>query len=122
MKIRPSLPASRAARAGLALLLAFGTAAASAADFRWVQDPKSCDPPSYPRESLERGEQGKTTLRILVGVDGSAIDSEIEESSHSRKLDSAAQRALMQCHFKPQPADAKPKQEWVKTEFVWKLN
>jgi protein TonB len=57
-----------------------------------------------------------------VGVDGKAIDSEVESSSKSRKLDSAAQRALMECTFKPQPADAKPQQQWVQTQFVWKIN
>jgi len=108
-----------------ALLAALGllaTQAALCADFKWVQDTKSCSPPEYPRDSLAKGEQGTTALRILVGVDGKAIDSEIEASSHSRKLDAAAQRALMECTFKPSPADAKPVQQWVKTEFVWKLN
>ncbi|HEY9026858.1 MAG TPA: energy transducer TonB [Burkholderiaceae bacterium] len=97
-------------------------AGAMAADFKWVQDAKSCEPPAYPRDSLAKGEQGTTALRILVGVDGKAIDSEIEQSSSSRKLDRAAQTALMSCTFKPSPADAKPTQQWVKTEFVWKLN
>jgi protein TonB len=106
----------------VAVLCTLAGAGAMAADFKWVQDVKSCAPPEYPRESLSKGEQGTTALRILVGVDGKAIDSEIETSSHSRKLDSAAQRALMECSFKPQPADAKPTQQWVKTEFVWKLN
>ena len=98
------------------------SAGAMAADGKWVQDIKSCTAPEYPRDSLSKGEQGTTGLRILVGIDGKAIDSEIESTSHSRKLDSAAQRALMECSFKPQPADAKPAQQWVKTEFVWKLN
>ena len=106
----------------VASILAVCGASAMAADAKWVQDAKSCEPPQYPRESLSKGEQGTTGLRILVGVDGKAIDSEIETSSHSRKLDSAAQRALMECSFKPQPADAKPAQQWIKTEFVWKLN
>jgi protein TonB len=108
-----------------ALVAALGLVSAQAAlsaDFKWVQDAKSCAPPEYPRESLAKGEQGTTALRILVGVDGKAIDSEIESSSHSRKLDSAAQRALMECTYKPSPADAKPVQQWIKTEFVWKLN
>jgi len=109
----------RAVVAGAMLATGVG---ALAAEGHWVQDAKSCAPPEYPRESLNKGEQGTTALRILVGVDGKAIDSEIESSSHSRKLDSAAQRALMECSFKPQPADAKPPQQWVKTEFVWKLN
>jgi len=106
----------------LASLCALSGGAARAGDGKWVQDAKSCAAPEYPRESLSKGEQGTTGLRILVGVDGKAIDSEVETSSHSRKLDSAAQRALMECTFKPQPADAKPAQQWVKTEFVWKLN
>ena len=106
----------------IASFFALASAGAMAADGKWVQDAKSCAAPEYPRESLSKGEQGTTALRILVGIDGKAIDSEIETSSHSRKLDSAAQRALMECSFKPQPADAKPAQQWVKTEFVWKLN
>ena len=106
----------------IASLCALAGAGAMAGEGKWVQDAKTCAAPEYPRDSLSKGEQGTTALRILVGVDGKAIDSEIETSSHSRKLDSAAQRALMECSFKPQPADAKPAQQWVKTEFVWKLN
>jgi protein TonB len=106
----------------VASLCVLASAGAMAGDGKWVQDAKSCAAPEYPRDSLSKGEQGTTALRILVGVDGKAIDSEIESSSHSRKLDSAAQRALMECSFKPQPADAKPAQQWIKTEFVWKLN
>ena len=105
-----------------ASLCALASAGAMAGDGKWVQDAKSCAAPEYPRDSLSKGEQGTTALRILVGVDGKAIDSEIETSSHSRKLDSAAQRALMECSYKPQPADSKPAQQWIKTEFVWKLN
>lgn len=103
-------------------LCAVACTGAYAGEGKWVQDAKSCSAPEYPRDSLNKGEQGTTSLRILVGVDGKAIDSEIESSSHSRKLDVAAQRALMECSYKPQPADAKPAQQWVKTDFVWKLN
>ena len=105
--------------AAMGVLAATG---ASAAEGKWVQDAKSCSAPEYPRDSLNKGEEGTTSLRILVGANGKAIDSEIETSSKSRKLDMAAQRALMECSFKPQPADAKPAQQWVKTDFVWKLN
>lgn len=115
----PTSSTARAALAGAISLLA--CAGASAADGHWVQDPKSCEAPQYPRESLARGEHGTTVLRILVGADGKAIDSEVETSSSSRKLDSAAQRALMECTFKPMPAGAKPAQQWVQTAFVWKL-
>ncbi len=107
--------------AASALLAVAAPGAVHAADFKWVQDTKSCAPPEYPADSFKKGEQGTTVLRILVGVDGKAIDSEIETSSHSRKLDSAAQRALMECTFKPASADAKPTQAWVQQQFVWKL-
>jgi protein TonB len=120
MKLTAALNPIRAAL--VVSMFALSGAAALAADAKWVEDAKSCAPPEYPRESLSKGEQGTTGLRILVGVDGKAIDSEIETSSRSRKLDSAAQRALMECSFKPQPADSKPAQQWIKTEFVWKLN
>jgi len=115
-------PARITIRTVAVVACALAGAGAMAADSKWVQDTKSCEPPQYPREALAKGEQGTTALRILVGVDGKAIDSEIEQSSQSRKLDKAAQAALMQCSFKPSPADAKPAQQWVKTEFVWKLN
>jgi protein TonB len=120
--MKPNANLSLVRVAALGVLFTIAGDAALAAEGKWVQDTKSCAAPEYPRESLSKGEQGTTALRILVGVDGKAIDSEIESSSHSRKLDSAAQRALMECSYKPQPADAKPAQQWVKTEFVWKLN
>jgi len=110
------------ASCALAVLGALSATGAMASEFKWVQDAKSCNPPSYPRESLANHEEGTTGLRILIGVDGKAIDSEIETSSHSRKLNKAAQNALMECSFKPVPADAKPIQQWIKTEFVWKMN
>jgi TonB family protein len=117
------LPALRlSAVIGALCLFAPLAATAGGSDFKWVQDARSCAQPEYPVEAAKRGEQGTTVLRILVGVDGRAVDSEIETSSKSRKLDSAAQRALMACSFKPQPADAKPVQQWVQTAFVWKLN
>ena len=81
-------------------LCALASVAALAGDGKWVQDVKSCAFSEYLRDSLAKGEQGTTGLRILVDADGKAIDSEIETSSHSRKLDSAAQRALMECSFK----------------------
>src|SRR6202008_4155737 len=95
-------------------ICALASGVAMAGDGKWVQDAKSCAAPEYPRDSLSKGEQGTTGLRILVGVDGKAIDSEIETSSHSRKLERPPQRALMECSFKPQPPDSKPAQHWIK--------
>ncbi len=118
-RFAPRFPVRIALAAALSALASTG---AMAGEGKWVQDVKSCAAPEYPRDSMNKGEQGTTSLRILVGADGKAIDSEIETSSHSRKLDVAAQRALMECSFKPQPADSKPAQQWVKTDFVWKLN
>src|ERR1700759_4195491 len=90
---------------------ALASVAALAGDGKWVEDAKSCAAPEYPRDSLSKGEQGTTGLRILVGADGKAIDSEIGTSSHPRTLYWPAQRPRMECAYKPQPADSKPAQQ-----------
>jgi TonB family protein len=120
-KISP-LTASRAGLRGL-VALSLGLAMAGAAfgqeKAQWVLDRKSCDEPVYPRELLSQGVSGTTHLRVLVGDGGKVMDIEIEKSSGNRKLDSAAQRAIAQCTFKPATPDAKPK-TWQPISFAWK--
>ena len=110
------------ARAAVALGLLAAVCAAAAAEFKWVQDIKSCSAPEYPRDSLSKQEQGTVVVRVLVATDGKVVDSEIESSSRSRRLDEAARKALSACVYKPVPADAKPLQQWVAVQYVWKLD
>jgi len=58
-------------------------------------------PVKYPREALQRHEQGTVILRVLVGADGKPQSVEIEKSSGSRSLDQAARAAVERWTFQP---------------------
>ena len=87
-----------------------------------VVDAKACDKPEYPLAALRAQETGIVQLGFLIDVDGSAIQSKIERSSGSMRLDEAARKALGLCKFKPATTDGKPEREWAKIEYVWKLD
>jgi protein TonB len=53
----------------------------------------------YPREAIALHQQGTVILRVLVGADGVPRDVEIEKSSGSRSLDSAARDAVKRWTF-----------------------
>jgi protein TonB len=60
-------------------------------------------------------------LQFLIDVDGKVIDSRIERSSGSRRLDDAARLGLELCNFKPATVDGKPTRAWSRIEYVWRL-
>ena len=86
-----------------------------------VIDAAGCEKPEYPPAARRLGESGIVVLRILVGVDGSVISSEIQSSSGSRRLDEAARQGLSLCRFKPGMVDGKPEQAWATLRYAWKL-
>lgn len=86
-----------------------------------VINAKSCDKPEYPAASLRAEESGTVRLMFLIGPDGKVIESKVDRSSGSRRLDEAARKALALCHFKPGTVDGKPVQSWEKLEYEWKL-
>lgn len=58
--------------------------------------------PRYPASELRKGAEGTVLLRILVDVDGTPIDVQIEASSGNRVLDKEArQHVLRTWRFKP---------------------
>lgn len=63
--------------------------------------------PEYPAAAKRMGEQGKVVMRVLVNEKGRAERVEIQKSSGSRRLDDAAQQALMRALFKPYMEDGK---------------
>jgi len=87
-----------------------------------VVDAKACDKPAYPPAALRARETGVVLLAFLIDVDGSALESKIERSSGSRRLDEAARKALGLCKFKPATTDGKPERAWAKIEYVWKMD
>jgi len=59
-------------------------------------------PPSYPREALMAGVEGTVVLKVLVNVDGTPLEVEIQRSSGNRRLDDAAKRqVLRKWKFRP---------------------
>jgi len=86
-----------------------------------VIDATRCETPEYPPAARRLRESGVVVLRILVGVDGSVISSEVQTSSGSKRLDEAAREGLSLCRFKPGMVDGKPEQAWSTLRYAWKL-
>jgi protein TonB len=86
-----------------------------------VVDARACDKPEYPPAALRAQETGIVLLAFLIDVDGSALESKVERSSGSRRLDEAARKALGLCKFKPATVDGKPERAWAKIEYEWKM-
>lgn len=108
------------------LLLAmafFGFAASSfAAENSPVVEKQTCEKAVYPKASLMNEESGTVMVAVLVGVDGSVVESKVEQSSGSKALDKAAVKIYSSCKYKPGAKDGKPQQAWAKVEHVWSLS
>lgn len=63
----------------------------------YLNNPK----PVYPAMSKRLGEQGKTIIRVLIGVDGLPKSASIRESSGYDRLDEAARTAVMSWRYVP---------------------
>jgi protein TonB len=86
-----------------------------------VVNAASCDKPEYPPAARRANETGTVLLNFLIDVNGKVIDSKVERSSGSRRLDEAARNGLELCTFKPATADGKPLRAWARIEYVWRL-
>jgi protein TonB len=86
----------------------------SSADY--LQNPK----PAYPPVSKRLGEQGKVVVRVLIGVDGTAQDAEIKESSGFDRLDKAALETVRKWRYVPGKRGGVPEAMWfnVPIQFV----
>jgi protein TonB len=63
----------------------------------YLNNPK----PVYPAMSKRLGEQGKTIVRVLIGVDGLPRSATIRQSSGYERLDEAARAAVMSWRYVP---------------------
>lgn len=75
----------------------------------------------YPAEALRRREHGTVILRVLVGADGSAEQVEIETSSGSRSLDSAARDAVRHWTFRPGTRNGVAQSAWARVPIAFDL-
>ena len=86
-----------------------------------VFNAKLCDEPPYPAAARRANETGTVRLRFLIDVDGKVLDSKVERSSGSRRLDEAARAGLSLCRFRPGTVNGRPEQSWGSIDYVWKL-
>lgn len=63
----------------------------------YLQNPK----PVYPPLSRRLGEQGKVTVRVLIGADGQPRQAELRQSSGFERLDQAALATVLKWRYVP---------------------
>jgi protein TonB len=80
-----------------------------------------CSAPTYPEESALNGDQGTTTLALLIGENGKVLDAKIDRSSGFADLDRAAKKALSLCTFQPATRQGQLQQSWAKLSWKWQL-
>ncbi len=78
--------------------------------------------PAYPLAARRVGEQGTVTLRVLVTRDGLPARVEIEKSSGSKNLDTAARDAIWGWRFVPARQGTDPIESWVLVPVVFRLD
>lgn len=86
-----------------------------------IVNASACDKPEYPAASIRAQETGVVTVAFLINLDGRVLESKIEKSSGSRRLDEAAKNALSLCKFQPAMVDGKPEKSWAHIEYAWRL-
>lgn len=86
-------------------------------DADYLQNPR----PPYPPISKRLNEQGKTTVRVLIGSDGLPQRSEIVRSSGFDRLDQVAVATVMRWRYVPGKRGGVPEAMWVNVPINWVL-
>ena len=86
-------------------------------DADYLQNPK----PPYPPISRRLNEQGKTTVRVLIGLDGQPQRAEIAKSSGFSRLDDAAITTVMRWRFVPGKRGGVAEAMWFNVPINWVL-
>ena len=98
-----------------------GAAAAAvqlpSSDASYLQNPK----PPYPPVSRRLNEQGKSVIRVMIGVDGLPKDATIAKSSGFDRLDQAALATVMRWRFVPGKRGGTPEEMWFNVPINWVL-
>jgi protein TonB len=105
----PPMEAKHAAAAAAVVPPAFNAA--------YLRNP----PPRYPLLARRAGEQGTVTLKVLVTRDGLPARVDVEKTSGSVHLDSAALDAVRSWRFLPARQGAEPIEAWVLVPIAFRL-
>lgn len=82
---------------------------------------KKCKPTSYPVESIMRGEQGVTQVKILIDTTGVAKEVLILKSSGFDRLDSETIKYFYSCKYSPATENSVPINVWQTFEYTWRV-
>lgn len=77
--------------------------------------------PVYPAIARRSGDQGTVMLKVLVSPEGAPLRVELDQSSGSKPLDSAALDAVKGWRFVPARRGAQNIEGWVRVPVVFKL-
>jgi protein TonB len=77
--------------------------------------------PRYPLAARRAGEQGTVTLKVLVTSEGLPQRVQVEKTSGSSRLDTAALDAVRRWRFVPARRGATPVKSWVLVPVVFRL-
>jgi protein TonB len=78
--------------------------------------------PDYPSAAARLGEEGATSLKLLINTDGRVADAQLIASSGSSRLDEAAiKHAKRNWAFSPCTEGGKAVACWHQTKLVWRL-
>ena len=83
----------------------------------YLQNP----PPPYPPISHRLNEQGRSTIRVLIGADGQPQRAEIAKSSGFERLDQAAMATVMRWRYVPGKRGGVPEPMWFNVPINWVL-
>ena len=105
-----SAPTAQAAPAPAALVL-------PSSDADYLNNPR----PPYPPMSKRLREQGKVVVRTLIGVDGTAQQAEIKQSSGFDRLDQAALATALRWRYVPGKRAGVAETMWFNLPFTFVL-
>ncbi|MCY1166262.1 hypothetical protein D9M73_61870 [compost metagenome] len=86
-------------------------------DANYLQNPK----PPYPPLSKRLNEQGKTTIKVFIDVEGLPQRAEIAKSSGYDRLDQAALATVMRWRYVPGKRGGVPEAMWFNVPINWVL-
>ena len=86
-------------------------------DADYLQNPS----PAYPSISRRLNEQGRTTVRVLIGADGQPQRAEIGKSSGFSRLDDAALATVMRWRYVPGKRGGVAETMWFNVPINWVL-
>ena len=92
-------------------------AAVAAAGSTSVIDVQSCDKPAYPNRWVDQGTSGNVVMDVLVGADGTVLESKLVQSSGHRYVDTASVRAVETCKAKVAATQSSP--SWSRLTYAW---